>query len=78
MNWLLLYILPMVALWVIIIGGSLWATRKRRKEDKKELLDLSIWLTLSVVPFVNIAVLVIFVGIMVFALAQAIMEKVLL
>ena len=77
MNWLLLYILPMVALWVIIIGGSLWATRKGYK-DKEELLDLSIWLTLSVVPFVNIAVLVIFVGIMVYVLAQVIMEKVLL
>ena len=78
MNWLLLYILPMVALWVIIIGGSLWVTRKSSREDRKELLDLSIWLTLSVVPFVNIAVLVIFLGILLFALAQVIMKKVLL
>jgi hypothetical protein len=68
----------MVALWVIIIGGSLWATRKSSREDRKELLDLSIWLTLSVVPFVNIVVLVLFAGVMLYVLAQVIMEKVLL
>jgi hypothetical protein len=67
----------MMALWVIIIGGSLWVTRKGYK-DKEELLDLSIWLTLSVVPFVNIAVLVLFAGVMLYVLAQVIMEKVLL